>query len=55
MFILVRQSDKIIIGTATKMVDEKNAAEKGFEIFEIPDSEFNPELLGSKLKGFDKE
>lgn len=54
MYILVRESDKIIIGTATRMVDEKSAADKGYLIYEIKDSEFKPSMLGSKLQKFEK-
>jgi hypothetical protein len=54
MYILVRQSDKVIIGTATKLIDEKSAADKGYDVYEIQESEFKPSMLGSKLQGFDK-
>lgn len=54
MYILVRNSDNVIIGTATKLVDEKNAADKGYAVYEIKESEFRPSMLGSKLNGFEK-
>jgi hypothetical protein len=54
MYILVRQTDNIIIGTASRLVDEKSAADKGYNVYEIADSEFKASMLGSKLAGFDK-
>lgn len=54
MYILVRKSDNIIIGTATKLVDENTASTKGYNVYEVPDSEFKISMLGSKLTGFDK-
>lgn len=55
MYILVRQKDNIIVGTAVKPVDETDASQKGFRVYEIPDSEFNPSMLGGKLESFEKE
>lgn len=54
MYILVRKEDKVIIGTAIKMVDETAAADKGYDVYEIPESEFRPTMLGSILTGFNK-
>lgn len=54
MYILVREIDNIIIGTAAKMIDEMSALNKGYKVYEIQDSEFKPSMLGSKLTGFDK-
>jgi hypothetical protein len=53
MFIMVRQSDRVIIGSAINPVSIEHASANGFDIFEIDDSEFKPELLGSTLNYFD--
>lgn len=54
MYILVRESDNIIIGTATRPVNEDAAADKGYKVYEIDESEFKPSMLGAKLQKFDK-
>lgn len=55
MYILVRQKDNIIIGTAKKQVDEESASKNGCRVYEISDDEFKPSMLGSKLEAFDTE
>lgn len=54
MYLLVRVKDNIIIGTATKAVDEKTASKHGYKIYEIADAEFKTNMLGAKLEGFTK-
>lgn len=54
MYLLVRAKDNIIIGTALRPVDEKTASKNGYKIYQIPDEEFKPEMLGAKLEGFKK-
>lgn len=54
MFILVRHSDNVIIGCATRPVDEAEASRNGNKVFEIDDAEFSITMLGSKLEGFDE-
>ena len=53
MFILVKEIDEeqIIIGTATKQVAES----EDVIIYEIPDSEYSPDMIHSRLDGFDEE
>lgn len=53
MFILVKEIDgeQIIIGTATKQV----AGNDGVTVYEIPDKEYSPDMMHSKLDGFDEE
>jgi hypothetical protein len=54
MYILVRHSDNIIIGSATRPVDVKTASANGYRVFEIANSEFKVEMIGTKLKSFDE-
>lgn len=54
MYILVRATDNIIIGTATRPVDEESVSKNGCRVYEIDDSEFKPEMLGSKLTEYEK-
>lgn len=52
MFLIVRQSDSVIIGSAIKPLDVDSSSQKGYIICEIPDEEFNPQMLGSKIEDF---
>ena len=54
MYIIVRHSDNIIIGSATRPVDESEASRNGYKIFQIEDSEFKVEMIGSRLESFDE-
>ncbi len=53
MYIIVRQEDNVVIASAINPVSIEDAASKGCVIYEINDSEFTPELLGSTLNHFD--
>lgn len=55
MYILVRQKDNIIVGSAKNRIDEKSASENGCKVYEILDAEFKPSMLGSRLESFEKE
>lgn len=54
MYIIVRHKDNIIVGSATRPVDEKEASRNGYKIFEIDDKEFSVDIIGSKLESFDE-
>lgn len=54
MYIIVRHSDNIIVGSATRPVDESQASANGYKVFEISDDEFRVELIGSKLASFEE-
>jgi hypothetical protein len=54
MYIIVRHSDNIIIGSAVRPVDQESASQNGYKIFQIDDSEFTVEMIGSKLDSFDE-
>ena len=54
MYIIVRHKDNIIIGSATRPVDEAEASRNGYKVFEIADSEFSVNMIGSRLDSFDE-
>jgi hypothetical protein len=54
MYIIVRHSDNVIIGSATRPVDELLASRNNYRVYEIDDTEFSIDMLGSKLAGFDE-
>lgn len=53
MYILVRAKDNVIVGTAIRKVDEIAESKKGCKVYEIDDSDFTPDMLGSKLESFE--
>lgn len=54
MFLIVRQEDNVIIGSAIKSINIDDASKNGYIICEIPDEEFSPDLLGRKIEDFDQ-
>lgn len=55
MYIIVRVTDNVIVGSAANRVDEEHASKSGYRVYEIDSSEFSYELIGSKLAGFEQE
>jgi hypothetical protein len=55
MYILVRHPDNVIIGNATRPVDEVTASANGYKVYEIDPQEWNPEMIGSVLDSFEEE
>ena len=55
MYILVRQKDNVIVGTAIKPIDEASASKSGCKVYEIADDEFDIKMLGSRLNSFETE
>lgn len=53
MFILVKQPENIIVATAINPVSIEDASANGCVVYEVDDSEFTPDLLGSKLDYFE--
>ena len=53
MYILVRSSDNVIVGCAINSVDERAASQNGHIVYEIPDNEFSPKIIGSQITGFE--
>ena len=54
MFILIRKEDNVIIGTAANKINTKDIEKNGYIAYEIDNSEFNVEMLGTKLQSFEK-
>lgn len=52
MFILVN-SENIIVGSAVNMPSEKCCSKRGQKIYQIPDSEYRPDLIGNQLVSYD--
>lgn len=53
MYIIVRQLDNVVVASAINPVNIDDVSAKGCIIYEIDDSEFTPDLLGSTLDHFD--
>lgn len=53
MYIIVRQLDNVVIGSAINPISIDDASAQGCLVYEIEDSEFTSELLGSTLDYFD--
>jgi hypothetical protein len=53
MFLIVRQSDNVIIGSAIKPINIEDASKNGYIVCEMPDAEFTPDLIGSKIEDFE--
>lgn len=54
MYIIVRKNDNIIIGSAIGMINTNDAESKGYDVYEIPSSEFSKDMIGAKLEGFEE-
>lgn len=54
MFLIIRQSDNVIIGSAIKPIHLESASQKGYIVCEIPDNEFNTQMIGSKIENFEQ-
>lgn len=53
MFLIIKQDDSVIIGSAIKPINIDEASKNGYIICEIPDSEFDPKMIGSKIEDFE--
>lgn len=52
MYILVN-SDNIIVGSAVNKPSTISCSKRGQKIFQIPDEEFDPSIIGSELVSYD--
>jgi hypothetical protein len=50
MYIIVEAKSSIIVGTALRKVSVAACSKNGQKVYEIPDSEFSPDMIGSVLK-----
>jgi N-dimethylarginine dimethylaminohydrolase len=53
MYIMVRQTDRVIMGSAINPISNEHASAQGYEVYEIDDSEFTVDMLGSVLNNFE--
>ena len=56
MFILAKQIDEelIIIGSAQKKISTQGMEQSGIQVFEIPDNEYTPNMLHSKIDSYEE-
>jgi hypothetical protein len=54
MYLIIKQDDSVIIGSAIKPINMDEASKNGYIICEIPDNEFDPKMLGSKIEDFEQ-
>lgn len=52
MYILVDAKTNTIVGSAAKKVNEESCSKNGQKVYEIPDSEYNHSLIGTKIEDF---
>lgn len=54
MYLVVRASDKKILLSSFAPVDETvYSEEQGFEVYELPDDQYSPEMVGGILSATD--
>lgn len=53
MYLIVRQNDNVIIGTAVNTLNVDALSKQGYILCEIPDNEFTLDLLGSKIENYE--
>lgn len=49
MYIIVRASDNVIVGSAHNPINVKDASVSGRRVYEIDDEDFNPKMIGQKI------
>lgn len=52
MYILVNK-DNIIVGSSNNKICEKSCSQNGYRVFEIEDSEYSVDLIGTVLTDYD--
>lgn len=52
MYILVNK-DNIIVASAVNKPSEHSCSKKGQKVFQLPDAEYSPEMIGSELVSYD--
>lgn len=53
MFIIVRVSDNVIVGTANSAVNIQELSKQGRRVYEIDDSTFSPDMLGQTIAEYE--
>lgn len=49
MYILVRVSDNVIVGSAHNPINVREASKQGRRVYEIDDEDFSPAIIGQKI------
>lgn len=52
MYILVRVSDNVIVGSANNPVNVQEASKQGRRVYEIDEHEFDADMIGQKITEF---
>lgn len=55
MYILVDAKTNKIVGCAAKKVNEESCSKNGQKVYEIPDSEYSHDMIGTKIEDFQFE
>lgn len=55
MYIIVRKSDNVIIGTASAAVAADADSKTGYTFYEVDDSEFSSSMIGKTLESFEED
>lgn len=55
MYIMVRESDNMIIGSAVNPINKKTAMERGYLVYELDNSEYSEDLIGNILENFEEK
>lgn len=51
MFLVIRDNDNRILLSSARQLDETQYVGKGMHVIEIPDSEYDPTMVGGTLNG----
>lgn len=54
MYIMVRKSDNMIVGSAVNPINKKTALERGYLVYEVSKSEYSDDLIGNILENFEE-
>lgn len=52
MYIIVRATDNVIVGSANNPINVKDASASGRRVYEIDDEDFDPSMIGQKITEF---
>jgi hypothetical protein len=55
MYIMVRVTDNMIIGSANNPINKKTAMDRGYLVYELSSSEYSEDLIGQILESFEEK
>ena len=55
MYIMVRASDNMIIGSAVNPINKKTAMDRSYLVYELDNSEYSEDLIGNILENFEEK